>query len=156
MSISAFRPARIRFGGSRGHGQYNSADLRRQLQALEKNIASFVEHMTDMSPEVLEEAIRPTFELSKVYCPKDTGKLVASAFLQVEKGRRGASVAIGYARASNPHYAIYVHEVPMRHAEPTTWKFLQRALQEDGGNIQARIISGYRKASGMATSGGGI
>ncbi len=148
MSINAFRPARLRFGGSRGHGQYRSQDLRRQFKELEGVIADFASHMTDMSPEVLKEAMAPTFALSQLYCPKDTGELVSSGFLEVEKGRKGAALAMGYARASSPHYAVYVHEVPMRHKDPTSWKFMQRALQEDGGNVQQRIIDGYRRAAG--------
>jgi len=45
---------------------------------------------------------------------------------------------------------VYVHEHPeMFHEPPTRYKFLEAALEEDIDNVQARIIGGYKEASGV-------
>jgi hypothetical protein len=101
------------------------------------------------SPKILLEAMEPTFGKSKVYCPKDTKALVNSGYLEARETKNGAEVAIGYARGGTPFYAVYVHEVPRFHKDPTRWKWLQFALQEDADDIRTRILSGVSRATNI-------
>lgn len=151
MTIRAFRPIKLSVGTRAGH-RYNSADLRRQLDRLTQNFQGLEQHMTTQSPEVLFEALEPTFEKSKTYCPEKTGALVNSGYLEVRQSKKGAQAEIGYARGGSPHYAIYVHEAPVYHAPPTRWKWLQFALQEDEEQIRQRVLSGYSRAAGIRST----
>jgi len=148
MSVRAFRPLRAAIGAKAGHG-YNAADLRRQLDNLTKNFKSFQNHMEEQAIDVLYDALKPTFDLSQKYVPVDTGRLKDSGYLVVEKTSRGVEAAMGYSYRGNPHYALYVHEIPRKHAHPTRWKFLQAAIQEDGDRIPGRITQGFKKAGGV-------
>lgn len=148
MTIRAFKPIRIGIGSRAGH-KYNAADLNRQLSRLVANFSGLAAHMGSQAPEILREALEPTFEKSKIYCPKDTKKLVNSGYLEVEQTRNGAQAAIGYARGGSPFYAVYVHEIPRYHKEPTKWKWLQQALQEDADDIHSRIINGVSRATNV-------
>lgn len=148
MSIKSFRPIKVGIGSARGHA-YNAADLRRQLDTLVKNFADIAVHMKEEAAEILEDALRPTFELSQKYVPKDTLRLMHSGYLVIKQTSKGAQAAMGYAEGGNPHYALYVHEIPRAHADPTSWKYLQRAIDEDGDNIKQRLYVGVRKAMGI-------
>lgn len=148
MTIRAFKPIKVGMGTRSGH-KYNAADLSRQLSRLVANFSGLAAHMGTESPEILREALEPTFEKSKEYCPKDTGKLVNSGYLEVQHSRGGAQAAIGYAKGGSPQYAIYVHEVPRFHPEPTRWKWLQFALQEDADSIKERILNGVSRATNI-------
>ena len=148
MAIRGFKPIKISMGSRAAH-RYNAADLNRQLGRLVQNFQGLAAHMGSQSAEILREALEPTFEKSKVYCPKDTHALVNSGFLEVQQTRNGAQAAMGYARGGSPHYAVYVHEIPRFHKEPTRWKWLQQALQEDADDIRTRIINGCTRASNI-------
>jgi len=148
MSIRAFKPMKVSLGSRSGH-KYNAADLNRQLSRLTANFSRFASHMGSQAAEILEEALEPTFEKSVIYCPQDTGKLVDSGYLEVDYTKNGAQAAMGYARGGSPHYAVYVHEIPMYHKEPTRWKWLQFALQEDADDIKSRILDGVSRASNI-------
>jgi hypothetical protein len=121
------------------------------MNALENNFRQWVLHLRGQSGEVLRAALAPTLEKAKKYCPKKTGALRKSAYLEVQRqGAFGSYVAeIGFARGGVPEYAIYVHEVPYMHAAPTRWKFLQAAIEEDSARIQRDIALGFRRASGV-------
>lgn len=148
MTIRAFKPIKISMGSRAAH-KYNAGDLNRQLVRLVQNFQGLAAHMGNQSPEILREALEPTFEKSKEYCPKDTGNLVNSGFLEIQESRNGAQAAMGYARGGNPHYAVYVHEIPRYHKEPTRWKWLQAALQEDADDIRTRILNGVSRATNI-------
>lgn len=121
--------------------------MRAQSQAMVKQLMDIINGFENVTTDILLNALDPTAELSDYYCPKDTHKLVESRYLVATSFRGKPRVELGYARGGNPFYAAIVHErLDMRHAEPTCAKFLQRALQEDLGNIQDRIASGYRGA----------
>lgn len=146
MTIRAFKPIRVGLGSRSGH-KYNAADLNRQLNRLVANFQGLTDHMGSQAPEILYQALEPTFEKSKVYCPKDTGALVGSGYLEVEQTKNGAQAAIGYARGGRPWYAVYVHEIPRYHKEPTRWKWLQLALQEDADDIRELLLNAVARAS---------
>jgi hypothetical protein len=147
MSVRPFRPIKVSIGSRTGHA-YNAADLKRQLANLTKNFQALKEHMDDSAVDILYDALNPTFQLSQKYVPKDTGALAESGYLVVEKTTKGVEASMGYAYRGKPYYALYVHEIPRRHASPTRHKFLQAALEEDAGNIQERIVKGFKKAGG--------
>src|SRR5690348_6237242 len=71
------------------------------------------------TPGILAEVLEPTFEKSQVYCPVSSGRLKGSGYVVAEKAGNGAVAEIGYARDGDPDYAIFVHEMPYDHAEPT-------------------------------------
>jgi hypothetical protein len=142
---------RQRIGGSVAYGGSQSA-LRDQFNAsmgnVLHNLGVFIRHMHDVGPEILEEALRPTFGKSQVYCPVQDGNLRASGYVESKRTSEGAEAEIGYGRGGLPGYAIYVHELPAAHEEPTRDKFLQAALDEDYFAIINRIPLLVREAAG--------
>lgn len=154
-------PFRARVGRARavssrgGISPSYEADVRRQMNAIIKEYARWIEHMKHQGPEVLLEALEPTFKKARdVYTPIMSGDLRASGYL--ESGRSGSSsfVVIGFGRGGSPSYAALVHErTDFFHKSPTRSKFLQAALEEDNAAIQARIAAGYKVAAGL---GGGL
>lgn len=124
--------------------------MRGQTQALIKNFTAWVKHMQDVSPEVLKESLKPTFDKSKVYTPKDTKALVNSAYLETRSFRGRAIVEMGFAKGGVPQYAAQVHEnLEFYHKAPTQAKFLERAILEDAEALQKRITQGYKETSGV-------
>jgi hypothetical protein len=117
------------------------------MQVIAADFNAFIRHFENMAPEVLLEAYRPTFEKSQAYCPKRTGALVRSGYLE----KSGNSIGIGYGRGGTPHYAAMVHEdTTMPHQPPTRAKFLQSALDEDYNEILTRITKLSSFAAGMS------
>lgn len=149
------RPLKLSVGrqfvqaGNTSASGFLSRQARKQFDAVEANFAKFVQHMGDQAPEILKEAMEPTFEKSKVYCPKETGALVNSGYMEVEKFRGGARLELGYAKGNSPDYAIYAHEMPYAHDAPTRSKWLQAAVDEDRDDIQKRFSALTKLASGV-------
>lgn len=115
-----------------------------------RNYQKIVDNLEGVTPEVLYEALEPTFEKSKVYCPKDTGKLVASGYLENTSFRGNPRVEIGYGKNGEPDYAAAVHEnLEWKHKAPTRAKWLQAALGEDRIALQARITAGLKRYGGF-------
>jgi hypothetical protein len=118
--------------------------VNRQMKVVEETVLDIIEQFERATPEIMLEAIRPAFELSKVYCPKDTRALVNSAYLEITSYRGKPRVEMGYARGGNPRYAAIVHEnLEFRHAYPTQAKFLERAVLEWSGDIYYNLGRGY-------------
>lgn len=115
--------------------------LKPALDEMAKDLRDYMRRVKEVLPGDLLEALRPTMELSLTYVPKKTGELAGSAYLELAPFRNGARVEMGYGRDGKPDYAIYVHEVPYKHESPTTYKFLQRAIDEDWHNIVQRITN---------------
>jgi hypothetical protein len=131
-----------------GKGDY-TGDLGAQFKELAKDFDWFCSQLGEGMAPVLALALKPTLELSAEYCPKDTGTLVASRYLEVEAFRGQSRVEIGYARGGEPHYAIVVHEDPSKtHAPPTRYKFLEVAINEDWGNVTQRLAAGAKVLAG--------
>lgn len=109
-------------------------------------LTDIMEQTGDVSPEIAMDALEPTFEKSKVYCPKDTHELVNSGYLEIVRRGPAPYVEMGYAKGGKPRYAPYVHEITSyRHEAPTRSKWLQHAVQEDMGSFQSRLAEGYRR-----------
>jgi hypothetical protein len=149
MAISPFRldVGKIRSTGAKypwEPGYIKS--IRTQLDDLQKAMKAIVASFENTTPEICMEALRPTFEKSKVYCPKDTGLLVSSAYLEIAGFRGQRRVEMGYARGGNPHYAVVVHEnLEMKHKSPTRAKWLEVAVAEDLIDIMEGIAEGMAK-----------
>jgi hypothetical protein len=140
----------IRSGNMSSTMADNTRAVRAAMQGIIKNYQRYVNHLEGSSAEIIFEAMLPTFEKSKDYCPKDTGALVESGYLEITSFRGVATVEIGYGKGGNPDYAVTVHEnLEWRHKAPTRAKWLQVALAEDAADIQDRILSGYRIAGGF-------
>lgn len=150
------RPFRASVGLRRITAQRSAAEnvsagnARRGMQNVVNNITRFVAHMGDQMPEILREALQPTFDKSQRYVPIDTGVLKDSGYLAVVKRFNGAVAEIGYSKGGRPYYGVFVHEnLEAHHRSPTRAKFLQAALEEDESAIQRRILDAVKKASGI-------
>lgn len=136
--------------GTRASQEAFTRSLRTSMKDIEKNLMAFIKSVGDVSEEVLYEALRPTFDKSQRYTPKDTGDLVRSGYLETKRTARGAMVEIGYGKGGAPFYAVYVHErTDLVHKSPTRAKFLQSALEEDEKTIQDRIVKGFKEKTGI-------
>lgn len=70
---------------------------------------------------------------SQVYVPVDTTALKKSGKVEVAGVGKGTKVTVGYGGPDAP-YALYVHEDPgAKHAAPTCFKYLTRAVSETRG-----------------------
>lgn len=106
--------------------------------------------MNDQGAEVLYDALEPTYEKTQERVPVDTGDLKDSGYLEKRTSRGSVQVEIGYGRGGEPPYAVFVHEkTDIKHASPTSAKFLQGPLEEDSDAIQERILQGLKEASGV-------
>lgn len=115
---------------------------RASMQAIIRNYRKFVANVEKELPEILFEAMVPTFALSQEYCPKDTGKMRESGYLEITSFRGKPRVEIGYGRGGDPEYTAAVHEnMEWRHKAPTRAKWLQIALEESAQEVQARIVT---------------
>lgn len=128
-------------------GRVRGADARRQMAGVINAYSRLVRHIEEATPEILMEALEPTFEKSQEYCPRDTGELLNSGYLEIRELRGKPTVEMGYGFGGSPSYAVAVHEnLEWRHKAPTRAKWLQTAIEEDEQAIQGRIVRAY---SGM-------
>lgn len=134
--------------------RYHKQALSSQLAELAKDINAWVRHVGVSKEAVVLAALTPTFEKSKVYCPKDKGladplSLVNSARLTVTKKNDTVVASMSYGAKGMPFYAVFVHEIMRyRHAPPTRAKFLEAAVKEDLHNIKDRLSEGTKKITG--------
>lgn len=137
-----------------GEGRWPSeagyvAQMAAKARALTDDLLAIVNAFEEATPDIILEALEPTFEKAKYYTPKDTRALVESAYLEITSFRGRPRVEMGFARGGSPDYAMYVHEIEKyRHASPTKAKFLESAMKEDLGVIRDRIASGYARLMG--------
>lgn len=124
------------------------SDMRSQMLELQHILDEVFDQIEGISPQIMLNALGPTFAISQHLCPVDTGALKASGYLEITSARTGGTrVEIGYGRGGNPFYAVYVHEMTsIYHKPPTMAKWLQAAVMGDLDNIFARLREGYRSA----------
>jgi len=78
---------------------------------------------------------------SQIRTPVDTGNLINSAYITSTGTEIKPGVEIGYTAA----YAPYVHEIEKNYKKPgSSWKFLEKALQESEKDI-LKVIGGYAR-----------
>lgn len=122
----------------------NTRQASQEMRAIIKEYERLINHIQNVSPNILMDALRPTFNKSQIYVPKKTGKLAKSGYLRITHRGKTPRVEIGYGYRGNPEYAADVHEeLEWRHKYPTRAKYLQAALAEDANEIQANIYRGY-------------
>lgn len=139
MVVSVFRPYRF------GVGSAIKSDYGREIT---RRFTMFTDHLTEQSGDIILDAIKPVFWKSQRYCPRNTGDLLTSGYLEKRRAGKGYVVEMGYAKNDKPSYAIYVHEKPAWHLAPTRWKFLQAAIEEETTEIRRRLAMGFKRASG--------
>jgi hypothetical protein len=142
-SIEAFRWPSIR--------GYHTQSLNSQLKVLAENLTKFSKHLGNEAPTILLNALGPTFNKSRVYCPKDTMLLVNSGRLEIKsrKGSSNTTVSISYGNSGIPFYAVLVHEIlSYKHASPTRAKFLESAVREDMKSITGILTEESKKIFG--------
>lgn len=138
----------------RGNTAYGSsqAALNAQFQAsmseVLQGLREFISHIEGITPDVLIEALEPTFGKALERTPVKTRALRNSGYLEARSYRGGAEVEIGFGRGGSPTYSIYVHEMPFWHEPPTQDKFLQSAIDEDYFTILSSIPRLFREAAG--------
>lgn len=134
---------RQRFSASRRGTSEQALGLafRGSMNQLLGNFAGFIRAVEDTMPDVLVESLKPTMAKSLQQVPRRTGDLADSAYLEKKVTARGAAVEMGYGRSGQPDYAIYVHEMPFKHAAPTKSRFLLDPLEEDLPEIPQRIAA---------------
>lgn len=142
MASIRVRMPRTTYGSGRHLWEQFRKGMAPILANLDQVISSIEE---DVLPQAIEEAVKPTLELSQTYVPKDTGRLHDSGYVAVNKRRGQVSVEVGYNRTGEAPYAIFVHEMPQfYHEPPTQYKYLERAMDEDTDNILGRIAAQLR------------
>lgn len=119
--------------------------MKNAMQDVIANYQEFVDSVEEASPEILMNALQPTFEKSQSYCPVNTGAMKESGYLENTSFRGNPRVEIGYGKNGNPPYTAKQHEnLEFRHKAPTRAKWLQVALEEDAQDIQQRVIDGMK------------
>ena len=132
----------LNVGKLRGTAKY---PIRAQLNDLQKIMSSIFDQVENAAPEIMLDALIPTRDLAAYYCPKKTGALVESEYLEVTSFRGSPRVELGFAKGGEPPYGIYVHEmVDYQHAFPTRSKFLQAAVMEDMDGIISRVTGNFK------------
>jgi hypothetical protein len=117
-----------------------------QVKEMTAKLTRIMEAFKDASPEIMIAALEPTFQLSQLYVPENTGALKESGYLRETSSRGKPRVEMGYGFGHQPPYAQIVHErTDIAHTYPTRAKYLQDALQEDLWGIQQRLATGYRR-----------
>lgn len=123
------------------------SSIRDQFKDLERLLGAIADQVEEMTPQIMLTALQPTFEKACVYCPKLTGDLVNSGYLEITGTGARARVEMGFAKGGTPAYGVYVHEMTeYHHAAPTRSKFLQAAMMEDLNEIFSRLSIEYQYA----------
>jgi hypothetical protein len=106
---------------------------------------AFVEDLKQATPDILKLALWPAWMASQIYVPVDKGDLKISGVFDTRRvGRNIQQAYITYGNA-NAWYAAIVHErLDMRHAAPTSAKYLQRAMEENFGSFMETIQANYK------------
>lgn len=121
------------------------AQMNAQTKAITDALLKILDGFSDASPEIMLDALEPTYKKAAEYCPRDTLELVNSEYLEVTPYRGKPRVELGFARGGSPPYAVYVHEmIDYHHEAPTRSKFLQAAVMEDLDGIMMRLGEGYK------------
>ena len=133
MAVNKSSPAYIR----------RSADAKKALDTVAKNIQSAIDAIKLGSENALEEIAQTIHNTSQAYAPLDTGELRDSSYISSEKTADKYTVKIGYGKDGKAPYAVYVHEIGP-YKNPTTpgtgYKFLERAVTETEADI-AQIVA---------------
>ena len=118
------------------------------VRAVVNNMKELFGRVSEAMPQILMDTLEPTFVKSQTYCPFVTGALRESGYLEVRQEGKRTEIEMGYGRNDQPPYAIYVHEIPAQHEEPTRDKFLQAAIEEDMPDFASILAAKVREVAG--------
>lgn len=123
-----------------------------QMRDIVNNFQTIIGELSGQAPDsvlqtVMRDSLIPVYQQSQVYVPYKTGDLKASGYIEVEKKGSTVFAEVGYGKGGIPHYTIIVHEdLGAYHRDPTSAKFLQRAIDEKGDQVRTRLLNGLRRA----------
>jgi len=124
--------------------------IRKQMASIEAAINDLCNSFEQITPDVLNDALTPTFAKALLYTPHKTGALRASGYLLTKVNGKQIHGEIGFGKGGKPFYAVYVHErTDLKHAEPTRAKWLEAAINEDIAQFPARLVQAYKQRSGL-------
>ena len=130
--------------------QRYTRNVRAQMQAIVKNARQVINAIEMTSIPAIEYGLRPIYDESQILVPVKTGQLKGSGFIEVKRGARGVQGVVGYGKAGNPDYAVFVHErMDLHHESPTQAKFLEEAVKRHIGNVAPRYADFVRKNVGL-------
>lgn len=119
------------------------------LRQLEKSLLDILDQFTNVTPEIMLDAMRPMYDLSQEYVPVRGGDLKDSGYLEIVQRGNKPVVEFGYAKGGRPDYAVYVHEmVEIPHKAPTRAKFAEQAVNEAVGTTIDRLVANYKEFMG--------
>lgn len=125
-------------------------EVNRGMKSIEKDLLYIIQQFEDVTPEFMKDALQPTFDKSQTYVPFRGGTLKNSGYLEIVEYRGSPKVEMGYGAGGRPDYTVYVHEmVEIPHAAPTQAKFLERAVNEDMGDLIDRLAASYKNFMGV-------
>lgn len=153
-------PAKIRVKASIGSRRLSSGthasiaaatrQARTQMKTVMDNLEAVVQGLRTATPEALLYGLKPIADKATYYVPVKTGELRDSQYMEVRReGRQKFLVELGYARGGHPNYAALVHEsVDIPHADPTSAKFLEKAVDEELHKVRPRVLRYLREKLG--------
>jgi hypothetical protein len=104
--------------------------------------SDIVRNLTQVTPQAIKSALWPAYLASQIYVPVDTGELKGSGRVEVDQTSKNRARGWILYGSATVWYAAVVHErTDLRHAAPTSAKFLQRAMMENEENF--RTILAY-------------
>ena len=134
-------PSNVREGSRAAYGKEYTRYARESMAQVIHNYNMLIAGIHNILPEVLVQALHPTFKKSQEYCPIKTGALRESGTLRVNKGLKQPRAEISYG-GKDIFYAAIVHErTDLNHKSPTRAKFLQSAMEEDAGEYRGRVVA---------------
>lgn len=144
-------PSKTSSGSRADFNKMYTKEARSSMEGIVTRFRALITSLKNATPAALEEALSPTFDKAKLYCPKKTGALVRSAEMVTRVGDNGtASVQISFGQNGVIHYAAIVHErTDLHHVPPTRSKFLQAAVEEDLNKMKRRFSAALKRLAGM-------
>lgn len=132
-------------GADNAYASYNRQMIE-GMRKIESTLLDIFNQFEDITPEVMIEALEPTFQKTQERVPVKTGKLKRSGYLKATGTGKTPRVEMGYGYGGLPPYASIVHEIPYAHTPPTSWKYLQGPILEDKETIFRRIGKIYQES----------
>lgn len=143
-------PGRVSPGSHASYNKTFSASARESMANVVKRFDALVSKLKNACPDSLETAMMPTLEKARLYCPKDTGELVATGNMISGVNADGTAYCqVSFGGKGKIHYAAIVHErTDLAHEAPTRSKYLQAAVEEDLGKIRRRFSAAIKAQIG--------
>ncbi len=134
----------VNWGSNAFYRKVATQDARLAMADIIKKYSQFLDKLKAATPEIVHNALKPTFKRAQYYVPEKTGALWESGKLTYgvnDSGRAFASITFGNDEA---WYAALVHEfVWQQHEAPTRSKYLQAAMEENIDGIMKSLQVDY-------------